>query len=215
MSGLMILGAGGHGKAVAEIAELMKKWNEIVFLDDNQELNEVNGYKVIGTLNDYMIYKDRYPYAFVAIGNNKLRLDLIEDIIREGITVPVLIHPFTAISANCQIKEGTVVMAGTVINTNSIIGKGCIINTSSSIDHDCVLEDGVHISPGVHIGGTVHIGGSTWVCIGSSIANNILIGSNVVIAAGAAVTENIPNNVMVAGVPSIIKKQFGVIKSGK
>lgn len=213
MSKLMILGAGGHGKVVAEIAELMGKWDEIVFLDDNQKLNEVNGYKVIGTLNDYVIYKDRYQYAFVAIGKNKLRLELIKNITREGLKVPVLIHPFTAISATCQIQEGTVVMPGTVINTDTIVGKGCIINTSSSIDHDCVLEDGVHISPGVNIGGTVNIGKSTWVCIGASIANNIVIGSNVVIAAGAAVTRNIPDNVMVAGIPAIIKKQFGVIDS--
>lgn len=211
MSRLMILCAGGHGKVVAEIAETMKKWDEIVFLDDNQELNEVNGHKVIGKLSDYIIYKNRYQYAFVAIGENKLRLELIENITREGLKVPILIHPFTSISASCQIQEGAVVMAGTVINTDTIIGKGCIVNTSSSIDHDCVLEDGVHVSPGVHIGGTVNIGKSTWVCLGASIANNIVIGRNVVVAAGATVTKNIPDNVMVAGIPAIIKKRFGVI----
>ena len=213
MSRLMILGAGGHGKVVAEIAELMGKWNEIVFLDDNKEIDEINGYRVIGSLNDYKIYKDVYQYAFVAIGNNKLRLQIIEDITREGLIVPVLVHPFTFMSSNCLVQEGTVIMGGTVINTNSTIGKGCIINTSSSIDHDCVLEDGVHISPGVHIGGTVSVGKSTWICIGSSVANNIVIGSNVVVAAGSAVIKNIPENVMVAGVPAKIKKSFGVIKN--
>jgi sugar O-acyltransferase (sialic acid O-acetyltransferase NeuD family) len=213
MSGLMILGAGGHGKVVAEIAELMAKWDEIVFLDDNQNLIDVNGYKVIGKLSDYRNYKDKYNYAFVAIGRNDLRLKLIENLKKEGIVVPVLVHPCTSISNNCQIKEGTVVMAGVVINTNVVIGKGCIVNTSCSIDHDCVLEDGVHISPGVHLGGTVRIGKCTWVCLGSNIINNIVIGSNVIVAAGTVVTKNVPKNVMVAGVPAIIKKQLGVIDS--
>ena len=214
MPKLMILGAGGHGKVVAEIAELMGRWDEIVFLDDNQKLSEVNGYKVIGTLNDYMAYKDRYQYAFVAIGNNKSRVELIDNMIRKGLVVPTLIHPFTAISANCKIQEGTVVMAGAVINTNTIIGKGCIVNTCSSIDHDCVFEDGVHISPGVHIGGTTNIGKATWVCVGASVANNVAIGKNAVVAAGAVVTKNIPDNVMVAGVPAVIKKQFGDVNHG-
>lgn len=208
MSKLLILGAGGHAKVVAEIANLMKRWDEIAFLDDNQELKEVNGYKVIDRLRNYKLYREEYENAFVAIGNNIFRMDLIENLLEEGFKVPVLIHPFTAISSNAHIDKGTVVMAGAVINTNTIIGKGCIINTSSSIDHDCTLEDGVHISPGVHIGGTVNIGKCTWVCIGSSIANNIIIGKNAIIASGAAVTKDVPDNVMVAGVPAIFKKSM-------
>ncbi|WP_234958792.1 acetyltransferase [Sporanaerobacter sp. PP17-6a] len=206
MSKIMILGAGGHGKVVAEIAKLMNKWDEIVFLDDNKSLHEVNSYKVIGTLSDYLIYKDRYQYAFVAIGDNKLRLKLIKNMMKNGISIPILRHPFTSISDNCKIGQGTVIMAGSIINTNSIIGKGCIINTSSSIDHDCILEDGVHVSPGVHIGGTVHIGKFSWICIGSSIINNITVGNNVVVASGSTVTKNVPDNVMIAGVPALIKK---------
>ena len=50
----------------------MEKWDEIVFLDDNEKLREVNGIKVIGQFNDYRIYKDRYNYAFVAIEDNEL-----------------------------------------------------------------------------------------------------------------------------------------------
>lgn len=208
MSKLLILGASGHGKVVVEIANLMKQWDEIAFLDDNQELKEVNGYKVIDRLRNYKLYREEYENAFVAIGNNIFRMDLIENLLEEGFKIPVLIHPFTAISSDVQIDKGTVVMAGAVINTNTVIGKGCIINTSSSIDHDCILEDGVHISPGVHIGGTVNIGKCTWVCIGSSISNNIIIGKNAIIASGAAVTKDVPDNVMVAGVPAIFKKNM-------
>ncbi len=208
MSKLLILGAGGHGKVVAEIASLMKQWDEIAFLDDKEELKEVNGYKIIDKLKNYKLYKEEYKNAFVAIGNNKLRINLINNLLMEGFNVPILVHPTAIISKNVKIDKGTVIMAGAVINTNSVIGKGCIINTSSSIDHDCILKDGVHISPGVHVGGTVNIGKCTWVCIGSSIANNITIGKNVVVAAGAAVIKDVPDNVIVAGVPAIFKKNM-------
>ncbi|MFZ5968917.1 MAG: acetyltransferase [Bacillota bacterium] len=208
MSKLMILGAGGHGKVVAEIAELMKQWDEIVFLDDNKELKEVNGHTVIGGLRDYKVYKDQYNFAFVAIGNNKFRTKLIYELLEYGYKIPVLIHPFTAVSSNAQLDIGTVVMAGAVINPNTRIGKGCIINTSCSVDHDCVLGAGVHISPGARIGGTVIIGENSWICIGSSVSNNINIGNNSIVASGAVVVKDINNDVLVGGIPAKFIKEL-------
>ncbi|MGB9975792.1 acetyltransferase [Thermovenabulum sp.] len=208
MSKLLILGAGGHGKVVADIAKSMNYWDEICFLDDDiKKLNSIiNGFKVIGRFDDYKKFKESFTYAFVAIGNNKYRLSILEELEKVGYKIPVIKHNFSYISDTVQIGEGTVIMPGVVINTNTIIGKGCIINTSSSIDHDCILKDGVHISPGANIGGTVNIGKCTWVCIGSKIINNVTIGKNVIIAAGSVVTKNIPDNIMVAGIPAIFKK---------
>lgn len=205
---LLILGAGGHGKVVADTALITGKWEQIAFLDDREELHEVMGIPVIGKFVDFKLFRKDYHYAFVAIGNNKLRLEWIERLSNAGFKIPSIIHPVSFVSRSCSIGEGTVVMAGAIINANTNIRRGCIINTSSSIDHDCILEDGVHISPGAHIGGTVNIGKYTWVCIGSSVVNNITIGKNVIIAAGAAVTKNVPDNVMVAGVPAVIKKSM-------
>lgn len=208
MSKLLILGAGGHGKVIAETALATGQWEQIAFLDDRKELEEVAGIPIVGKLNSYTSFREEFQHIFVAIGNNKLRLEWIERLSKAGFIIPVIIHPFSFVSKTSNIDEGTVVMAGAVINANTNIGRGCIINTSASIDHDCTLEDGVHISPGVHIGGTVNIGKCTWVCIGSSVANNTTIGKNVIIAAGAAVTKNIPDNVMFAGVPAVFKKRM-------
>jgi sugar O-acyltransferase (sialic acid O-acetyltransferase NeuD family) len=208
MSKLLILGAGGHGKVIADIALMSGRWKQIAFLDDREELEEVIGIPVIGRLNDYMSFIEEFQHAFVAIGNNKLRIEWIDRLSKAGFNTPAIIHPFSFVSKTSNIGEGTVVMVGAVINANTNIGRGCIINTSSSIDHDCTLEDGVHISPGAHIGGTVNIGKCAWVCIGSSVVNNITIGKNAIIAAGAVVTKNIPDNVMVAGVPAIFKKNM-------
>ena len=212
MANLLILGAGGHAKVVADIALLMNKWENIAFLDDKKKINPIGDIPIIGKLKDYTLLKNKYQYAFVAIGNNKLRFEWFERLSNEGFIIPTLIHPFSAVSKFTSIGQGTVIMGGVVINPNAKIGRACIINTSSSIDHDCLLADSVHISPGVHIGGTVNIGENTWACLGSSIINNVNIGSNVIIAAGAAVINSVPDNVMVTGIPATIKKKSEMIK---
>ena len=211
MAKLLILGAGGHGKVVADIALMMNKWEQIVFLDDKEGLKEIGDIPIIGKLEDYKLYKEKFQFAFVAIGDNGLRLKWVERLAQEGFIIPTLIHPFSSISKLSKIGAGTVIMSGVVINSDTSIGKGCIINTSSSVDHDCVIADGVHISPGAHIGGTVNIGRNTWVCLGSGIVNNVNIGENAVIAAGAVVIGEVPDNALATGIPAIIKKKFEMI----
>jgi len=208
MPNLLIIGAGGHGKVVVETAELLGYWDKICFLDDNTEFKELLGYPVIGTINDFSSFIGEFQFAFVALGNNKLRIELIHKLIQVGFTVPTIIHPKSYMSKYSTIEAGSVMMAGSVVNASTKIGMGCIVNTCSSIDHDCYIEAGVHVSPGVHIAGHVRIGEKSWLCIGSSISNNVRIGNNVIVASNAAVIENIPDRVMVAGVPAKIKKQL-------
>ncbi|WAM33638.1 acetyltransferase [Caldicellulosiruptor morganii] len=203
---LLILGAGGHGKVVSEIALLMKKWDDIYFLDDNKVGQEINGIKVIGTLDKIKELRKEFTHAFVSIGDNMKRVEWFKYLEEMNYEIPVLIHPSSIISNNVKINKGTVIMPGSIINTNTVIGKACIINTNASIDHDCQIGDGVHISPGVTIGGSVNIGDNTWVCIGATIINNINIGKNCIIAAGSTVIRDVPDNVMIAGVPGEIKK---------
>lgn len=210
MLNLLILGAGGHGKVVADVATQTRKWDKISFLDDNLELYKVNGIEVIGKLSDYFLHTQKYQHAFVAIGDGKVRLKWIEILNEAGFNIPSLIHPFSSVSKYSQISFGTLVNAGVVVNTNVEIGTGCILNTNCSVDHDSILQDGVHLSPGVKVSGSVLVGRRSWICVGSTISNNIEIGSDVIVAAGAVVINSIPDNVMVAGVPAIIKKKLGV-----
>lgn len=206
MMNLLIIGAGGHGKVVADIARMTNKWGNIAFLDDKVGKMDGAFFPIIGKFKDYVSLKKEFPYAFVAIGENKLRLKWFDCLVKEGFIIPTIIHPFSFISKSSEIGMGTVIMGGAVINAGTHIGNSCIINTSSSVDHDCILEDGVHISPGVNIGGTVRIGKYSWLCIKSSVTNNVSIGKNVVVGAGATVLDSICDNVLVVGTPAKIKK---------
>lgn len=210
MTSLLILGAGGHGKVVAEAAMLTRQWDRIAFVDNNNSLDNVMGVPVIGDFDTYADHIQNYSHAIVALGNNISRLFWLDKLEKAGFEIPVIIHPSSVISSFCEIESGSVVLAGVVVNANTKIAKGCILNTSCTIDHDCQLEKGVHISPGVNVAGTVIIKEYSWLGIGSKIVNNVIIGSNVIVAAGAVVINHIPDNVMIAGIPAIIKKYVGV-----
>ena len=198
---LIIIGASGHGKVVADIAEKMGKYKQIALLDDNGSIETCNDFPVIGKSNDADKYLGDTDF-FVAIGNAEIRRKLFDSLVEKGAKIPVLIHPDAVIGKNVSIDIGTVVMAGVVINSETEIGKGCIINTSASVDHDCKIHDYVHVSVGAHIAGTVEIGDNTWLGIGSTVSNNVAIAKNSIIGAGAVVIKDIPENCVAVGAPA-------------
>jgi len=197
---LLIIGASGHGKVVADIALKMGKWKQVAFLDDDANKKESMSLDVIGKLNDAVLYIDEYDF-FVGIGNNDLRREIQYSLEKLGATIPVLIHPNTTIGAQVEIGAGTVVMAGAIVNCCTVIGKGCIINTGSSIDHDNTIGNYVHISPGVRLAGTVKVGQGAWLGIGSIVSNNLSICSASILGAGAVVVKDINEPGVYIGVP--------------
>src|SRR5690554_4094888 len=124
---LIIIGASGHGKVVADIAIKMNKWQSIAFLDDNESIKISMGLEVIGKTADALTYKDDADF-FVAIGSNATRERIQEKLIEQGLNVVSLIHPTAVIGTDIEVGFGTAVMAGVVINSSTRIGKGCIIN---------------------------------------------------------------------------------------
>lgn len=200
MKQLLIIGASGHGKAVADIAKL-NGYESILFFDDNENVKECGKYSVVGKSSEINDYDGD---VIVAIGNADVRERFYEMLSHRN--MPVLIHPSAVIADTVIIKEGTVIMAGVVLNSDAVIGKGCIINTCSSVDHDCNIGDYVHIAVGVHVAGTVNIGYKTWVGIGASVCNNLDICSGCMIGAGAVVVKNIDVKGTYVGVPARIKE---------
>lgn len=197
---IMIIGASGHGRVVADIAKL-NGYQEILFLDDDETIRKNGIYDVAGTTKDIDQYKVDYDFI-IAIGNNVIRRRIAELLLKKEVSIPVLIHPSAVIDKTAAIDEGTVVMANAVINADTRVGKHCIINTAATIDHDNVIEDYVHISPGAHLAGTVHIGEGTWIGIGSQIINNLNVGANCIIGAGSVVIKDISQSGTYIGVPT-------------
>ena len=198
---LLVIGAGGHGKVIADIALKMNIWKSIAFLDDNDNVKSSLGIDVIGKTTDVTKYIREYD-IFVAIGNNVIREKIQQKLEDEGASIPILIHPNAVIGKQVTLGSGTAVMAGAIINCCTRIGKGCIVNTGATIDHDNLIEDYVHISPGVHTAGTVKIGKGTWLGIGCIVSNNLNIISGCVVGAGTVVIKDITEPGTYAGVPA-------------
>lgn len=197
---IVIIGASGHGKVIADIA-MLNGYKEILFLDDDQTKKKNGIYDVVGTTQDIDRYKDHYDFM-IAIGNNDIKKNINEILEKKGIIQPVLIHPKATIDPTVKIASGTVIMANAVINADTQIGKGCIINTAVTVDHDCNVSNFVHFSPGAHTAGTVEIGESTWIATGASIINNITIIDHCVVGAGAVVIDDINERGTYVGVPA-------------
>ncbi len=200
MRELIIIGAGGHGRVIADIAQKLGVYKKISFLNDGND-EESMGLPIIGKTEEVEKYV-KTADIFVAIGDSEVRGSFIEKLLSMGANLPTLIHPSAIIGACVEIGEGTAIMAGAVINPCAKLGKGVILNTCSSVDHDCIIGDYCHIAVGVHIAGTVTLGDRVWVGAGATIKNNVEICANCTIGAGAVVVETIQCSGTYIGVPA-------------
>ena len=203
MKKLVIIGAGGHGKVIADIAK--HTYDDIVFLDDTPQGDTCLGYPVVGTVASYRDYLSNAAF-FVAIGNAEMRRTLLHTLLDEGARLVTLVHPRASVADSVTLGQGTVVMAGAVINPDVKTGIGCIVNTCASVDHDCRLADFVHISVGAHLAGAVTVGSGTWIGAGAIVKNNVDICDDCMIGAGAVVVKTITESGTYTGVPARRRK---------
>lgn len=201
MKRLNIIGAGGYGKVVADIA-IACGYEKIQFLDEdeNKWSETCVGFPIVKY--DLSKLESEEDEFFVAVGNAKVRERFFQELKERGLTIVTLIHPAAVLGSDVEIGKGSVIMAGVVINADTTIGEGCIMNTASSVDHDNVLADFVHVSVGAHLAGTVKVGKGTWIGAGATVSNNLTICEDVMIGAGAVVVKDITEPGTYMGVPA-------------
>lgn len=194
---LIIIGAGGHGKVIADNA-IKNGYTDICFVDDHAT-GICMGFPVVGTGADVSSLDDGKTDFVIAVGNNGIRKQIAE---AHDVNWVTLVHPSAQIGAYVSIGKGTVVMAGAVINASATVGEHCIINTGAIVEHDNAIGDYVHISPRAALGGTVRVGDLTHIGIGAVVKNNIAVCDHCVIGAGAVVVKEIKDSGTYVGVPS-------------
>lgn len=185
MRTLLILGAGGHGKSVAEAALLSGEWSKVFFLDDAwPEVTEALGCEVLGKVADIESVASRCQGAIAAVGNNAVREQWIDLIELAGIDLVSITHPKAWVSPSAVVGAGTAVMAGAVVGTVSEVGKGVIINANATVDHDVVMEELSHIGVGVQLAGGVRVGARAWLQAGSSCGYYVVVEPGVKLGPG-------------------------------
>ena len=134
MKRLVILGSGGYGRTVYDVAEQLGY--SVTVLDDSDREHP---------LVSFSHYISDYTEFIPAFGNNEFRLEWIKRIEEAGGKPATLIHSSAYVSPKAIVSEGCVVLPGAIINAGTRIGKGCIINIGATVDHDVIIEDGVHL----------------------------------------------------------------------
>lgn len=140
---VLILGKGGFGTELAELLIEAGRYDKVYFLDDGAA-------DCAGRLEDLEKPELRAlcPDAFAAVGNNALRLELIERLQAAGYRLPVFVHSRAFVCPSARLGEGTVALPLCWVGARTVTGRGCILNAGASIDHDVTLGDAVHAAPG-------------------------------------------------------------------
>lgn len=198
---ISIIGAGGHGKVVADA--VVRGCNEVqAVFDDNPILNGQEFYtgvviKPVPTESHVL----ESAKVHLAIGNNLLRSGLAERCVALGATLISVVHPQAIVSEFSDIAAGCFVAAGAVVAPKSKVGVCAIINHGAVVDHDCHIGAYVHVAPNATLGGGVSVGNGSLIGAGAVVLPGITIGQNSVIGAGAVVTKSVADGARVIGVP--------------
>ena len=194
---LVILGAGGHGRAVADAA-LKMGYRTIVFLDD-RAAGRCIGFPIAGPLDRAEALRDGETDFVIALGDNRLRRRVA---MGHDLSWARIVHPSAQISPFAELGAGTVVLAGAAVNVCARVGRHCIVNTGAVVEHDNVLEDFAQVAPRAALGGSVRVGALAQIGIGAVVKNNIAVGMGCIIGAGAVVVKSTEPGGVYVGVPA-------------
>lgn len=146
---LLILGAGSHGRMVRELAESLRIFPRIAFLDDDP-----SNTLALASCGESSRFLEEYPVAIAAVGDCDLRLRWMRMLAREGFVLPVLIHPTAVISPSAQIGYGSVIEARAIVGPSAKIGAGSVISSGATVDRGVVLPEGSMVRCGQVV--TIH-----------------------------------------------------------
>lgn len=203
---VLIAGAGGHGQVIADVLMAAERQGAAVrvvgFLDDNALLRGATrlGLPILGAMAD--VAAVAHDAVVIGIGDNAIRRGLFERLRAGGARFVTALHPSAVIAQDVEIGDGTVACASVTVNPGARIGVNVILNTGCIVEHHCYVGDHAHIAPGVRMGGEVQIGEGCLVGIGAVILPGIRIGRECIIGGGAVVTADVPDGVVVVGVPA-------------
>jgi sugar O-acyltransferase (sialic acid O-acetyltransferase NeuD family) len=201
---VIILGAGGHAKVVADILEL--NGMEIAgYLDDDERLHGecLLGYPVLGSIARL---DELTPTGLVVgVGSNEVRKRIVERVGPRAAPLWInAIHPRATVAASAEraLGRGVMIAAQAVVNPDARIGDHAIVNTGATVDHDCELGHYVHITPGAHLAGNVTVGEGALLGVGTNVIQGMRVGEWAVVGAGSVVVRDVPAHVTAKGVPA-------------
>lgn len=198
MDKLAVIGGGGHGRVVADLARVLG-WEPIIY-DDAHPLIWRGSVISVGAIQDVEVVPSLR--VLLGIGDNIKRSEIFKAFVQSNVSLPCLIHPSVICASQVEIGLGTVLLPGSIIHTGAAVGAGCIVNIGATIDHDCILDDFVHVSSGSNLAGGVVVGEGAWIGANAVVRQGVRIGPGAVVGAGAVVVRDVLTETTVVGNPA-------------
>ncbi|MBB1603849.1 acetyltransferase [Variovorax sp. UMC13] len=189
MKRLLIIGAGGHGRTVAEAVLLGQEYELTAFLDDAPDgVQLLGGIPVWGGTSELASCRGQVDAVVVAIGRNALRETLHAYVAAVGFPLATVVHPRAIVSPSALIGPGCAVMAGAVIGTQACLAEGAIANCGAVVDHDCLVEAFGHLGVGACMSGGSALGRGAWLQAGAVLGYGVKVPAGQVLRAGEGIT---------------------------
>lgn len=199
-SPVLVFGAGGHGRVVAETVQAAGHHVD-GFIDDGLPAGTlVLGLPVLGD----SAWLDAQPPRLIALGlgDNRRREAVASRLEAHGHTLGTFVHSTAWLSPTARLGAGTVAMARVVVNAEAKVGRGVILNTGCIVEHECDVGDFAHLSPSATLGGRATVGRRTHVGIGATLLHLARVGDDSVVGGGAVVLKELASGVTAVGVPA-------------
>ena len=188
---LLIVGAGGHGRAVAEAAIAAQTHVVIGFIDDAfPEPRSVLGFPVLGVTAELDRHLTSAEHIIVAIGNNSVRRRLTAYAKEIGFAVVSVAHPRAIISPSAIVGLGSAIMAGAIVGPEAIIGEGVIVNCGAVVDHHCRVDEFAHLGVNAAMAGGSILGAGAWMQAGSALGYGVSVEAGRVVGVGIGVNAS-------------------------
>lgn len=204
---ILVYGAGGHGKCVADVLLARNSSEFKGFVDDSPSAigGRVLGRPVFTREWFQQQCAEAGKIAIVlGIGNNWVRNAIAESCVAAGVEILTVVHPSATISNSAQIGSGSAILAGAMIGPDALVGRGAIINSGAAVEHDVKLGDYSHVSTNVAMGGAASLGDFSMLGVGSVVRPRALVGKGSIVGAGSVVIGDLPAGVVAYGVPARI-----------
>ena len=192
MNDLLIIGSGGHSRAVISAALLCKDWNLIGIIDLNfKEEENILGIPVLGPIKKLNSFSNQSTKVFLAIGDNKIRKSIYSDTPINEFENITIIHPSAIIDPSSRMGVSNFIGPFVNIGPNVTIGSYNLINSYSNIEHESVIGNFNDFCPSSVLCGRCKIGNNIFIGSNATIIDNIKIDDDNIIGAGSVITSDI------------------------
>jgi sugar O-acyltransferase (sialic acid O-acetyltransferase NeuD family) len=206
MKRVVIIGAGGHAREVADI--LRQQTGEELSLpgfvvdDPESHPKSIAGVPVLGGWDWFDRAERSDLFVICAVGLPEVRKRLVERALTKQLRFTNAISPLSCISPEAKLGEGIMIFPFSFISAGSSIADHAIVNAGATVSHQSSVARYGTISPGVNVAGNVSIGEGCFLGVGARVIPGIEIGQWSTIGAGAVVIRDVAERVTVAGVPA-------------